>query len=414
MADGESLALELNALAKRVYSKKRPEKLVQEEAKTYPKLMKASDKLGGAGVYGGAIYQGNEAGQGSQNEYEALRTSRKQEVVQWNVQPTVFTHTIMISGLAMDMLEGNEDSFANSFTLQMDQGLRDGGKELNAQLFRTGSGKLGTCAVVSSSQTVTIKTGIITHFRPGMLLDGYLSGTSTLETAGFIVQAIDYSAGTLTVAANGGTGTTLSMTVDDDLYRSGVLANAPTAGKEIQGFPRITDSGSVFSTYEGISRTGASAVWAWKGLNIDASNANLSDDFLQRMYMTMYTYTGKTPNRMIINTTQARKYLALTLPLVRYKEGEGRNTAPVEETGRWKNLEMDIDLDCGFDEVYMYRSDFIYKFERRPLSFDSTDGKIIKWNPGFDAFIAYAKAYTQVGTDAARMMIRGYDLAYTF
>jgi hypothetical protein len=415
MADGESRELELNKLAKIVYSKKRPEKLVQEDARTYPKLMKSAEKLGGAGVYGGSIYQGNEAGQGSQNEYEALRTPEKQEVVQWNVQPTVFTHTIMLSGLAMDMLEGNEESFANSFTLQMDQGLRDGGKELNAQCFRTGSGRLAKVnGVVSGSQSVYVDTGIITHFRPGMRLDAYLSGTTTLEVANLKVTAIDYANSLLTVAANGGAGTTTSLTDNDDLYRSAVLTNAPTNGKELSGFPRITDTGASFSTYEGIARTGGSLVWAWLGLQQDASNANLSDDFLQRMYMTMYTYTGKFPNKMIINTTQTRKYLALTLPSVRYEGGENRNTAAADENGRWRNLEMTIDPDCGFDEVYMYRSDFIYKFERRPLNFDSTDGKIIKWNPGFDAFIAYAKAYTQIGTDFAKAMIRGYNLAYTF
>lgn len=417
MSDGVSLNAEvvLSGIAKRVYSKKVLEKLVQEAAETYPKLAKAAEKLGGAGVYGGSIYQGNEAGQGSQNEYEALRTPERQEAAQWNVQPTVFTHTIMLSGLSMEMLEGNEESFANNLTLQMDQGLKDGGKELNAQCFRTGSGRLAKVAgAVTGSQTITVDTGIITHFRPGMRLDAYLSGTSTLEVANMKVTQIDIAANTITVAANGGTGTTVTLTDNDDLYRSGVYANAPTNGKELSGFPRITDDGSAFSTYEGIARTGASAVWAWLGLQLNASNANLSDDFLQRMKMTMYTYTGKFPDKGIINTTQERRYLALTLPQLRFKEGENRNTAPASNERIWGGLTFTIDPDCGMDEVYMYNSEYIYRFEKRPLSFDSTDGKIIKWYPGFDAFMAFAKAYTQIGTNAPRMMIRGYNLGYSF
>lgn len=405
MADGESLALELSGLAKRVYSKKKIEKLIQEVAVTYESLTKAADKLGGAGVYGGAIYQGNEAGQGSMNEYEALRTPDRQEVLQWNVQPKVFAHTIMISGLAMSMLEGNEESFANSFTLQMDQGLKDAAKELNAQVFRTGSGILGTNAVVSSSTSVTLKTGVVTHFRPGMLLDFY--NGSTLEATGVKVTAVDYATGVLTLD------TTISATVDDNIYRTGMKSNAPTDGKEMAGFPRITDSGSVFSTYEGVTRNGGGSVWAWQGLELDASSANLSDDFLQRMYMTMFSYSGKKPNKMVMNTTQLRKYMALTLPQVRYEEGDKRDTS-FPEKRIWNGVECTIDLDCGFGDVYMYDSSYIYKFENRPLSFDSSNGNIIKWNPGFDAFIAFAKTYSNVGTDVPRAMIRGKSLAYTF
>ena len=407
MADGESLALELSGLAKRIYTKKKIEKIVQTIAVTYDKLPKAADKLGGAGIYGGTIYQGNEAGQGSQNEYEALRTPDRQEVAQWNVQHTVFTHTIMISGLAMSMLEGNEESFANSWTMQMERGLEDAAKELNAQTFRNGSGKIGTNAVVTTSATVTIKTGIITHFRVGMLLDAYLSGTTTLERAGLKIIAVDYAASTLTLSAS------TSLTVDDDLYRSAVLTNAPTGGKELAGFPRVVDDGSTFATYEGITRLGTGFVWAWKGLSIDASSANLSDDFLQRMYMTMYSYSGKKANTMRINTTQARKYMALTLPQVRFDEGAERDTAPAEKR-MWNGIEMLIDLDCGFDEVYMWASDYIYKFENRPLSFDSSDGNIIKWNPGYDAYIGFAKTYANIGTDVPRAMIKGYGLKYSF
>ncbi len=406
MADGESLALELSALAKRVYSKKKIEKLIQEVAVTYDGLTKASDKLGGAGVYGGAIYQGNEAGQGSQNEYEALRTPDRQEVLQWNVQPKVFTHTIMISGLAMSMLEGNEESFANSFTLQMDQGLKDAAKELNAQTFRTGDGKLGTCAVVSGSATVTLKSGVATHFRPGMLLDFYNS--TTLEVTGAVVKSVDYGTGTygtVTLAS------AITATADDAIYRTGVNSNAPTDGKEIAGFPRITDDGSTFSAYEGVTRL--NGTWAWKGLELDASSANLSDDFLQRMYMTMFSYSGKKPNTMVSNTTQLRKYMALTLPQVRYEEGSKRDTS-FPEKRIWNGMEWIVDLDCGFGDIYMYDKSYIYKFENRPLSFDSSNGNIIKWNPGYDAFIAFAKTYSNIGTDVPRAMIRGKSLAYTF
>lgn len=408
MADGESLSLELSGLAKRIYTKKKIEKIVQTIAKTYNELPKAADKLGGAGVYGGTIYQGNEAGQGSQNEYEALRTPDRQQVAQWNVQPTVFTHTIMISGLAMSMLENNEQTFANSFTMQMERGLEDSAKELNAQSFRNGSGRIAKVnGVVSGSASVIVDNGVITHFRPGMLLDAYLDGTTTLERSAIKVAAVNYATNTVTLSA------TTSLTDNDDLYRSAVLTNAPTGGKELSGFPRITDDGTAVATYEKITRLGAGYIWAWKGLELDASGANLSDDFLQRMLMTMYSYSGLMPNKIKANSTQIRKYMALTLPQVRFEEGEGRDTSP-DKTRLWNGIELDLELDAGFDEVYMYNKDYIYKFENRPLSFDSSDGKILKWNPGFDAYIAFAKTYTQIGTDVPRAMIRGKNLAYTF
>jgi hypothetical protein len=395
---------EINKNTKRVYVEKKIENLQNMAAVTFPKLVKSSKKLMGDGTYGGNVVSGNQKGQGSQNELEALRTPGKQNVAQYKVEPKVFTHTIRTSGLAMDMIEGNEAAFADNLVLQMDEGMKDSVKELNAQVFRDGSGTIALCNGGSTGTTITFDTGVPTHFRVGMLIDVNTSIGGTKEVNAIEVTDIDISAGTITLASS------QTWSNNSLICRAGVQDGAPTDGKELAGFARITDNGSAFASYEGIVRLGSGFVSTWKGLEVDANSANLTDDLMQRARLQAKVIAGTVINKVVANTSQERKYLSLTLPLIKYDGNENRDSAPTSNP-KWYGIEFETDTDCGFSDIWMYDSKYINKFETKPIRFDDTTGQILKWDTGYDAFVAYAKYYGNVGTDRPRAMIRIKNLA---
>ena len=393
---------ELGKNAKRIYVDKKYENLQNMAADTFPKIKKSSKKLQGDGLYGGNVVQGNQAGQGSQNELEALRMPDKQHMEQYKISPKVFTHTFRSSGLSLKMLEGNEAAFADNLLLQMDEGIKDATKELNAQCYRDGSGVIALVNGTNTATSLVFDTGVPTHFRYGMYID-VITAAGVVEFSNVQVTDINISTLTLTIASN-------TFTDNSYICRAGTLSGAPTDGKEMAGFPRITDDGTAFASYEGLVRNGSGYIPLWKGLEINASSANLTDDLMQRARYQALTLGGTKVNKIKANSSQERKYLSLTLPQVRFNEGEKRDTASVD-TKKWSGIDFEIDTDCGFGDIWMYDDSYINKFEPDPLKWDDTNGNILKWDTQYDAFIGYAKYYGNIGTDKPRAMIRIKNLA---
>lgn len=385
-------------LVKQVYTKDTIENLQNTAADTWPKLKKSSKKPNGEGLFGGALSAGNQKGLGAQNELEALRTPGQQTPEKYRIRPKIITQICRLSGLAMEVAQGNEDSFADNQTLEMDEGIQDATKEINAQMFRDGSGKIAQVnGTISGSTSLVFDNGCPTHFRVGMYIDVINSGTKEIDSVE--VTDVDFSTNTLTL------GTSSSCTDDMYIYREDTADNAPTDGKELSGFPRITDDGTDFASYENITRSGSGYVSAWKGLEIAAGGANLSDDLLQQGVSRGKVYAGARYDTLVSNTSQFRKYIALTLPSVQHDPGKKRDSGAgkgVEGDGVWQGKKWIIDTDCPFDEVIMYSSEHVKRHDVYDLRFDNTDGKVIKWDSGYDAFVMYAKYYGDVGTNSPR------------
>ena len=123
----------LNRELKNLYEKRKPEQLQNMDAMLWGKLPKSSLKPMGNGAFGAAIPSSNQSGLGAQNELEALRTSDTVQVEQFEVTPRVITNTIQVSGLYLEVSKGNEASFADGLTLQLDDGEESCMKELNQQ-----------------------------------------------------------------------------------------------------------------------------------------------------------------------------------------------------------------------------------------------------------------------------------------
>ena len=289
----------------------------------------------------------------------------------------------------------------------MDKGLEDATKFLNQQVFRNGSGLIGRVnGAVTASTSVTFDAAVKTHFDFQMPVDIYDSALGEKQVDAIKINDISTSANTLTMAS--------AQTCDDNgyIYRAGVYDNAPSDGKELNGLPRITDDGSDFATFENITRSGTGYIPSFKGIEIDASSANLSDDMLQRVLENFATYgSGLQPDWLLMSQAQKRKYLSLTLPQVQFDPGKNRDTGVKGEIS-WQGLRCTIDVHCGRDEFYMLNSGCLMKYELAPLSWsDEFGGSIVKPLDGYDAGYAYARYYGNLGSEEPRGIIRVYSLA---
>lgn len=381
----------ISGILKRVYSPEAIEDQQNRQYITWSKIEKSPSKPTGLGFFGSVLLAGNQEGLGSQNELEALRTSGQQRPEQYIIRPKILTDTIQFSGLSLEIAKGNEEAFANNLTFQTDESLRDAFKELNGQLFRDGSGVLTLVngAVVESTTIVMDNVQYLKQFEK---LDIFDAATNTIKEASG-VQILDINPVTNTIVVD------IPVTVDDNafVYRQFVHDGAPVDGKELAGLKLAVDDGTVAATYEGIPRTGAGGFPNWRGTLVSNSpSVNITNDILQRTIMRIKVAGAPEPDMLIAHPQQTRKYLDVVVPLKRFDKTGSLDSGYTNL--EWNGKPWMEDTDCPTDVVYYMNKAYFRKYEVHGLKLDDQNGQTLKWNPGFDSFIAYLKYYGNLGS----------------
>lgn len=409
MADnGISLAAETDKMAKKIYSKENSKVLENTNTTLYAKLKTAAGKPAGEGYVFNITNSMNQAGIKAMNEREALAEPGTEDTYQGKIVPKKVTGTCQMTGLAKYALSGQEASFGNYVAQYMKNTFSETLVRLEQMAFRNGSGLIARVnGAVSGSTSLTFDTGIKTHFRRGMLIDVFDSSNAAKQINGIAINGISSTANTLVLAS--------AQTCDDDgyIYLKSHKDSAPTGGKEWAGLPLVTDDGTDATSYEGILRTGTGYVDIWKGLEINASSANASDDMFQRaLELADNEGTGDKMDMFVAAKAQIRKYLSLTLPMVKY-EGDGKNRdTGVTGTKMWQGIPITECRYCGRDEVYIFNSDSFKKYILSDLKWaDEFGGTIVKWNNGYDSGIAYCRILGNYGSESPRNVIRIHTLA---
>lgn len=394
----------INGILKRVYS---PEEIADQQNRqyiTWSKIDKAPNKPNGLGFFGSVLLAGNQEGLGSQNELESLRNSGQQRTQQYVIQPKVLTNTIQFSGLSLEIAKSDESAFANNLTFQTDEGIRDATKEQNGQLFRSGNGRLATLTVAAAATTVLTLSNIqwIKQFE---LLDIFDGATDSVKNAASPIQVLDINIATSQITVD----KPVTATVGDFFYRSRVHDNAPPDGKELGGLALAVDDGTVSATYEGIPRVGAGAFPNWRGTIVNALGVNLTNDLLQRTIMRTKVAGAPEPDFVIAHPQQTRKYLDIVTPLKRFQNTDSLDSGYTKL--EWNDKAWMEDTDCPTNVIYLINKEYFRKYETFGLKLDDESGSILKWNPGFDGFIAYMKYYGNLGSQRPNALARLENLA---
>ena len=388
----------ISGILKRVYSPEAIEDQQNRQYLTWSKLDTAPGKPTGLGFYGSVLLAGNQEGLGSQNELENLRTSGQQRPEQYVIKPKILTDTVQFSGLSLEIAKGNESAFANNLTFQTDEALKDAFKELNGQIFRDGSGLLSLVnGAVVAATTVVVDNA--QYFKQYMNLDIFDAATNTIKQVN-AAQILDINLVTNTLTLDG------PVTCDDNgfIYRQAVHDGAPVDGKELAGLELAVDDGTVAAVYQGIPRTGAGAYPNWRGIIINAGGVNLSNDLLQRTIMRMKVAGAAEPNLICAHPQQTRKYLDVVTPLKRFDKTKTLDSGYTSL--EWNGKAWMEDTDCPDDAIYLLNKSYFRKYEVHGLKLDDQSGSTLKWNPGFDSFIAYLKYYGNLGSHRPNALAR--------
>lgn len=378
-------------LRKEVYDDETIETIINEDAKTFNKLMKGSEDYGESGVLLPIRFRGNQRGQGSQNESENFRTPDRQRMEKWQITPKMFVHHIQITDLAIELSQKNKQAYAKGLVFQTDYGFKDSAKELNAQIYRDGSGRIAQVnGAVVNNNTITFDNGVPTHIKVGMYID-IVTGADVKEADSVEVTGIDISNNQITTATN--------VTVSDDSYivREDVRDNIVNGTKELTGFKLGTDDGTLSATFQGQNRTTNNV---FDGITIDAGGANLSADLKQRALVRMVTLGGSNAEKNIkvfMNPMQMRKYFEIAIVMKEYSNDKKIDTG-LKSVPTWNNYELIQDSDCPFDEVYLIDiTDYKKYFVGRGLHIMDKDGNEMRQVPNTAVYGMQIGTYMNLG-----------------
>lgn len=391
----------ISGILKRVYSPEKIEDQQNRQYMTWSKIKKAPGRPAGLGFFGSVLLSGNQEGLGSQNELESLRQSGSQRAQQYVITPKILTDTIQFSGLSLEVAKSNDEAFANNLTFQMEESMTDAFKELNGQLFRDGQGVIARVAAIAAPGATVLTFNSVQYIKQNMQIDIFDAATNTvLQVSGDQIVDINIVTNQVTVA----TPIPVGLAVNDFVYRTRVHTGAPTDGKELAGLRLAVDDGTISATYESIPRTGVGAQPNWRGIVVNAGAVNLSNDLLQRTIMRMKVAGSAEPDMLVAHPQQTRKYLDVVTPLKRFDKTGNLDSGYTKL--EWNGRPWMEDTDCPTDSVYYINTNYFRKYEVRGLALDDQNGQVLKWNPGFDGFIAYLKYYGNLGSQRPSNLAR--------
>lgn len=145
-----------------------------------------------------------------------------------------------ISGETVASTKGDLNAFVDLVALELSDSLLSHTDDLAGQLFRDGTGSIGTISALPGSGVITLsEPDDVTQFEVGQVLQARITGNSTLRAALGYVVSVNRPAGTVTVASSGQGGTPadpsawaptddLLIQGTDDAVISGLAAWLPT------------------------------------------------------------------------------------------------------------------------------------------------------------------------------------------
>lgn len=396
---GATILSDLDGLLKRHYG----EQFIYDQQQTDPDFIstmpKAAEKMGGenGGFFFGVRLQRRQNG-GAQNQNETFRVNETGTRKQATLVAKINIWAIELTGFAITMSKSEVDAFVAGLDDEFDDALAMMKKDMNRQCFGDGTGVLALVnGAVTNSTSVIVDTPGVQYFFPGMRVDIY--NGSTLEASNVQISSINESTLTLTMAQN------VTLTDNDKIYRSGVNTSAPSDGKEMMGLKGITDDGTLFTTFQNLSRSTYST---WQGSITDAASGVLTNDLLQRAADKGERRSGRKIDTLVSHRNQRRQYLNLTTPLKRFQDD---NLDSGFEALEWNGMRWMVSHDCQEDKVYMYPRKLVELFEAFPTKLDDTDGSTVHRIPRTDTFEAYYKNYGNIGAKVPAATVRLDNLA---
>ncbi len=343
---------------------------------------------GGQGFYGSINDYGNET-VGAINEEEQFRTIDSEHYAQWIVKPKINVAPIQFSGLASKAADTDDEAFVNVVVDALDQARERLLKDENRQFYGLGQGILGQPNAAIASNLTSFTVANAQYFRANQVVDVFTSFGGVSVQTNIRISDVDKVTGIVYLSASVG----VSLASTNIIVKQNVLNSAAADGKEMMGLRGIVDDSTDLQTFQSLDAT---ATRIWRGRRIDASDANLTSDLIQRLLDDIRVLGGEEPDTLICHPLQRRKYLDIVVPQKRYADG-------AMDTGfkklEFNGMELWLDPDCQSDTLYAIKKGMLRKFEVEAIGMGTHDGsdRFLRLS-NFDMFQAYWRHYANFGT----------------
>lgn len=360
----------------------------QQNLKTYfwNKIKVSPMKPSAQNIWSPVTMSGNEAGSAI-NESQGFQNPDSMNPVQPQIAAKLVIWPFVITGTAIELSESNKTAFATGLDAQQKDNMGRIMSDLNRQSLGKGTGQLDLVAANASAST-TIQVTNILRFRRGMYLDCYVSVGGAQQFTNVQVTAVNYNAVPLTITVN----QAVTCNAGDILVKYTVLNGAPVGGKELSGLQAICDTTTYSTTFEGVA---VATNPEWQGNVISGNTSLVSQDLLQQTTNRGMAIGGNEPDTLLSNYGQARVFLNTELQKTRYEptKVEGGHTVL-----KWNDMEWLIDKDYDFNEVGMYDTEFVEKFQTRDVHLGQLAGSTLYQIVGFDMVGGYYRYQGNTGT----------------
>lgn len=374
------------ALLKEVYSVRLTSQL-NNEIMTTKRLERTSEgvveRVGGKYVDFPIRVKRN-SGIGNRLENEALPAAGSQGYEEVHVPLTHCYGRFRVTGQMMELAEKDYQAFASGMDEEMDGLKDDTKKDYERQIYGNGTGLLAT-VTADGSNTVTVDS--TQYLEIGMQIDvkTIVGGAAVISNR----EITDINGLVVTYSGADGTATTA-----EGLYREGNFLGGTS--RELSGF------GLIFSATSTLHGLAPASVRKWAAV-VDANggtNRPLSEGLMINMCDTIRQRGGGKTTVIFGSLGCRRAYFNLLTQQRRFTDV--KNYA-----GGFKGLsfmygEDDIPMmavvDAPPNQMYFTDEKKMKIFRNKEWHFGDSDGQILKWVTGFDAWEGFLKLYSELGT----------------
>ena len=374
-------------IVKRVYGDITQQQNLETKAMDQIGKSLTKHRPGGDGFYGSIKDYGNES-VGAINESEQFRTIDSEHAQQFRVRPKILVAPIQFTGLAAASTESDDEAFVQTVLDELTGAKERLQKDKSRQFFGLGNGLLAVPAGNAASNVTSFSVDSAQYLRPNMVIDIYNGATKTVDSKR--ISDVDKVNNVVYFATSIGA----ALITTDQLVKENIRDSAADDGKEAMGLRGIIDDSTELTTFENIS---ALSNRIWRGRRIDASNANLTSDLLQRLLDDVKILGGVAPDMIVMHEKQRRKYLDLVIPQKRY--ADGKMDAGHDKLS-FNGKDLFLDEDCQEDVVYALTKKHLQRYSLKDLHMGNHDGSdTFLRNANFDVFQAYWREYMNWGSD---------------
>ena len=305
-----------------------------------------------------------------------------------------------ITGQLMKASESNEGAFARALSVEMKGVTESVKRDVNIQAYGDGTGRLATLTTAPAAATTFVVDSTV-WLEPGDIVDILTYAGPTYKANARVITAVDRSTRTITVNA------AVTAAINDIVVRA---SSDSTSGVPNNSLNQVTNGLANIVRSTGILHTLDPATNGfWKSTEINAAGAVLGDIHLRQLTDSIGMESGDEANLVLITTRGIRSRYANQLTAMK----RFNDASSVTLRGGFKAILFDekplvVDDHCPSGIVYALNTPALFWSQMSDWEWLEEDGKVLKWENGYDRYTAVLFKYCNLGTTARNRQGRIY------